>query len=103
MHKPHTSAYGRPLKMVNSLKYLGRVILATDDDWLAAMKNLSRSRKVWGRMPRILSREGAAPRVSGFFFKDLIQAVPLFREETWVVTPRVGKALGGFRPRGKDI
>ena len=64
---------------------------------------MSQAMKVWSRMARILSREGAAPRVSGFFFKDLIQAVPLFREETWVVTPRVGKALGGFRPRGKDI
>ena len=77
--------------------------MAADNDWPEVVKTLSRASKVWRRISSILSREGAAPRVSGFFFKDLIQAVPLFREETWVVTPRVGKALGGFRPRGKDI
>ena len=27
------SSYGNPLEMVTSIKYLGRVILATDDDW----------------------------------------------------------------------
>ena len=48
-------------------------------------------------MLRIFSREGATPRVSGFFFKDVIQAVLLFVAETWVVIPRIGKALGGFQ------
>ena len=37
------------------------------------------------------------PRVFGFFFKVVIQAVLLFGAETWVVTPRTGKALGGFQ------
>ena len=68
-----------------------------DDNWMAVVKKLARARKVWIRTLRILSREGAAPRVSGFFFKDVVQAVPLFRADTWVVTPRMGKALGGFQ------
>ena len=79
------SAHGRPLEMVTSIKYLGRVILAADDDWPAVVKNLSRARKVWSRMLRILSREGAVPRVSSFFFKAVVQVVLLFRAETWVV------------------
>ena len=37
------------------------------------------------------------PQVSGFFFKAVIQAVLLFRAETLVVTPRMGKALGGVQ------
>ena len=53
-------------------------------------------KKVWRRMPRIISREGAAPRLSGFFFKAVIQAVLLFGAETWVVTPCIVKALEGF-------
>ena len=53
-------------------------------------------------MSRILSREGAAPQVSGFFFKAVVQAVLLFGAETWVVTPCMGKAVGGFRPRWRD-
>ena len=83
--------------MVTSFKYLGRVISATDDDWPEVMKKLARAKTVWIRMLRILIREGATPWVSGLFFKDVIQAVLLFGAETWVVTPRMGKDLGGFQ------
>ena len=48
-------------------------------------------------MTHILSQEGAALRVSGFFFNVVMQAVLLFGSETWVVTPHMGKALGGFQ------
>ena len=73
-----SSAYGCPMDMVNSFRYLGQVISATDNDWTAVVNNLSRARAVWGRMTRILSREGAALQVSGFFFKSVVQAVLLF-------------------------
>ena len=33
--------------------------------------------------------------MSGFFFKAIVQTVLLFGSETWVVTTRMGKALGG--------
>ena len=71
--------------MVTSFKYLGWVISATDDDWTVVMNNLSPARKVWSRILRIFSREGATPWVSGFFFKDVIQAVLIFGAGTWVV------------------
>ena len=83
--------------MVTSLKYLGRVILATDDDWPAVVRNLARSKTVWRRILRILSREVSTPQVYGFFFKAVIQVVLLFRAETWVVTPRMGTDLGVFQ------
>ena len=87
--------------MVTSLKYLGRMILAADNNWPALVKNLSLARTVWSRMLRILSREGAAPRVSGFFLNAVIQAVLLFRSDTWVGDyPRMGKALGGVSVQG---
>ena len=57
---------------------------------------MARARKVWIVMLRILRREGAAPQVSGFFFKAVVQAVLIFGAETWVVTPCMGKDLGGF-------
>ena len=88
------SAYGRPLEMVTSLKYLGQVISTADDDWTAVMNKLSQERKVWSRMANIRSREGEAPQVSGFFFKAVVQVVLLFGEDTWVFTPWIGKALG---------
>ena len=51
----------------------------------------------------IISREGAALQVSRFFFKALVQAVLLFGSETWVFTPRMGKALGGGSVPGGDM
>ena len=40
---------------------------------------------------------GVAPRVSGRFFKAVVQAVLLLGLDTWVVTPFTGKALGRFQ------
>ena len=91
------SAYGIPLDMVTPFKYLEWVISATDDNWSVMVRNLSQAKKFWIRMSRILIREGAAPRVFGLFFKAVIQAVLIFGEETWVITPRTGKALEWFQ------
>ena len=83
---------------MTSFIYLGQVISEADDDWAEVVNNLSWARAVWRRMTRILSREGAAPQVSGLFFKAVVQAVLLFGLEKCVATPHMGKDLGGFRP-----
>ena len=62
---------------------------AGDEDWPAVAGNLVKSRKSWGRLARILSREGVDKRVSGTFFKAVVQQVLLFGAETWVLTPRI--------------
>ena len=54
------------------------------------------SKKSWGRLSRILSQEGADKRVSGNFYKAVVQAVLMFRAETWVLTPRIEKVLESF-------
>ena len=41
-------------------------------------------------------REGADKRVSGNFFKAVVQVVLLFGAETWVLTPRIERALEIF-------
>ena len=68
--------------MVNSFKYLGRVISATDEDRTAVVRNLERVKKVWSRMLHILIREGSTPRVSGLLFKAVIKTVLIFGENT---------------------
>ena len=83
--------------MVLSFKYPGRVIPAADDDWLVVIWNMMKTRAVWRRMSSILRREGARPRLSGFFFKSIIQSVLLFGAGMWVVTPRMGQVLGSFQ------
>ena len=68
--------------MLTYLKYLGRVTSAAENDCPALVKNLFRARKVWRRMSCILSGDGAVTRVSGLFFKAMLQAVMLFGVET---------------------
>ena len=82
-------AYGRPIEAVHSFKYLGRIMTVGDDDWPAVAGNLVKARKSWVMLTRILSREGADKRVSGTFFKVVVQQVLLLGAETWVLTPRI--------------
>ena len=82
-------AYGKQLEVVPSFKDLGRIMTAGDDNWPAVAGNLVNARKSWGRLKRIMSREGADKRISGTFFKAVIQQVLLFGAETWVLTPRI--------------
>ena len=89
-------AYGEQLEFVPRFTYLGRLMTAGDDDWPAVAGNLAKARRSWGRLQRILGREGATARISGAFFKGVVQQVLLFGAETWVVTPRMEQALSGF-------
>ena len=56
--------YGEPLENVPTFLYLGNVLTEGDDDWLAVVGNLSKARKSWGQLYRILIREGEDPKVS---------------------------------------
>ena len=71
-------AYGQPLANVGSFKYLGHLLLATDDDWPAVVVNLRKARNKWARMPWIMRREGADARTPRTFFKAVIQTALLF-------------------------
>ena len=62
-------AYGEPLKKVTAFKYLGGVLTAGYDDWLAVVGNPGKARKSWGRLSRKLIWEGEDPKVSANFYK----------------------------------
>ena len=74
---------------MTTFRYLVRVMTAVYDDWTSVVGNLQKARKSWERLSQILRRKGADPKVSGHFFKSVTQAVLLFVEETWVLTPRM--------------
>ena len=61
-------AYGEPIKNVLAFKYLGRVLMVVDDDWLAVVGKLGKARRSWGRLSWVLGREGADPKVSRTFY-----------------------------------
>ena len=81
-------SYGEPLETVTVFRYLGRVLMVGDDDCLAVVGNLGKTRNIWGRFSQILSREGADLKVSIYFYKSVSQVVLLFGEETLVLTPQ---------------
>ena len=60
---------------------------------------IGKERKSWGQLLWILSREGADPKVSGYFYKAVVQAVLLFRAETWVLALRMEQDLDSFHYR----
>ena len=78
------SAYGKPMEAVLKFRYLGRILTATDDDWPAVAGNIKKARRIWGRLARVLGREGVDPKVSRTFYIAVTQQVLLFGAETWV-------------------
>ena len=72
---------------------------AGDDDWMALVSNLGEARRSWGWLLRVLGREGADPRVLRTFYTSVAQEILLFGAETWVLTPRMEKALESFQSR----
>ena len=90
---------GVPLGAVQIYQYLGRLLACNDNDWPAIQTQLKKARSRWGSLSRILVREGATPRVSGMFYKAVVQAVLLYGCESWVLTDKVWKVLESFHNR----
>ena len=87
------------MRAVTKFRYLGRILTNTDDDWPAVAMNLQKARATWGRLARILGREGADPKVSRNFYIAVTQQVLLFGAETWVPTKRMESSLDVFQGR----
>ena len=60
-------AYENKMRAVTEFRYLGRVMTNTNDDWPAVAGNLRKARVTWGRLARILGREGADPKCHAIF------------------------------------
>ena len=75
------------------LKYLGQTCLSSNKYWPAVEQNLRQAREKWGRLVKILVREGSDKRTSGKFYVAVLQAVNLFGSDIWVITPWMEKSL----------
>ena len=54
-------AYGEPLETVTYFKYLERLLTAGYEELPVVAGKMRKTRKIWVRMTRILSWEGADP------------------------------------------
>ena len=50
---------------MTSLKYLGRMMIATNENWPAVVNNLRCTRKKWAQLSSILGRQGDVTRICG--------------------------------------
>jgi len=87
---------GTPIESVGSFQYLGRAESHTDSDWGALHTNLRRAHYKWYKLSKLLTREGANPRIFGMFYKAVVQTVLLFGCESWTMTDAMWTALKGF-------
>ena len=87
------------MEAVTEFRYLGILLTATDDDWPAVAGNIQKAQRSWGRLAKILIKEGAEPKVSQTFYIAATQQVLLFGAETWVLTAKMEKALDAFQVR----
>ena len=86
----------KPLETVREFKYLGRIVSNDNNDWPAVLRNLKRARSKWAMIRKVLVRDQANPRVAGYFYKAVVQAVLLYGCESWVITDSVLKRLESF-------
>ena len=89
-------AYRNPITMELYFKYLGRLLSASDNNWLGAADNIWKDLYKWAYIYWILGQEGEDARASGICYKVVVQAVLLFVSETRVTNLLIGRTLGGF-------
>jgi hypothetical protein len=93
------TAYREELKRVEVFKYLGRLIAYDDANTQAMRSNLRKARGYWARTLRVLRAENANARIRGMFYTATVQAVLLYRSETWSLSPTSIKRLDDFHIR----
>ena len=92
-------AYGINFAPVTSFKFLGRVLLEADTNWTEVDKNHQKEPQKWERLNRVLIREDVDAWTSGNIYLALVQLIKIYGLEMWVMTPHIGRVLGGFYHR----
>ena len=93
------SVDGSAIDRETQFKYLGRVLDEKDDDNHAIDRQLKRAKAKWARVGKVLSVQTTDPRVRGYFYKAILQAVLLYGSESWVISEIKLKQLRSFHHR----
>ena len=93
------TSYRTPLAPVTSFKYLERVLLSAHNYYPVVVHNLWRAHHKWSRLSRVLIREVADDRTLRRIYRAVVQAVMMYRLETWLMIPLIGRVLGEFDHR----
>ena len=77
---------GQPIERVRKFRYLGRILSERDDDTLSIEDQLKRAKRRWGRISKVLKRDGANATVMARFYMAIVQAVLLYGADLWTIT-----------------
>ena len=80
---------------MDSFNYLGRILHRADEDWLNVIRDIQRARQFWGRLGKLLRREGSDPIISENFYRTVVQAVLIFGSKTWVLMAAMMQNIEG--------
>ena len=80
---------------VGRFNYLRRLMEWSDDDWTEVLCNIRKARQLWGRLGKLIWREGAEPEVWAKNYHAVVHVVQLFGAETWVLTAPMMQRLEG--------
>ena len=78
------------------LTYLGWMLDKSDNDLPVVHHNIQKAQQVWGRLGKLLRREGVDSFVLDIFYRAVVKIVLLFRSETWVLFAAMTKRMEGF-------
>jgi hypothetical protein len=84
--------HGDVFERVEVFKYLGHLLVQSDDDAKAIRQQMRKARGAWARVEQVLPRENAEPRVATKLYKAVVQAILLYGSETWPHQGRPGTA-----------
>ena len=87
LSEQHIKVGDQNLPKVSEFKYLERILTADNNDWTTISKNLSKSIVRWGKVRRILSRDGANQKMMVGFYRAIVLSVLLYGAETWEYSP----------------
>jgi hypothetical protein len=89
------------LEAVDYFTYLGHPISAffTGSDWPAIQYNIKKAQQQWAKISKILTWEGSSPKVMGYYYKAVCQAILLYGYKTWVITQAILNKLESFHHR----
>ena len=76
---------GREVEWVDSFTYLGCQLSSGVNDFQACLRNLSKAKKKWGALSRMLKWEGALKAYKSRMYLIVVSMVLLYGAETWVI------------------
>ena len=79
-------------------KYLRKPLDQSDNNWTVVLVKISKPWQMWGRLRKIIRKEGAEPAVSAKLHRAVIQVLLLllFWSETWVLLAPMAQRLEVF-------